>query len=68
MMTPLVLVLSLSAVPGFANAQACPGKQWEVTPPSSSGWSEQQLGELEKVLKSLDTTALVIAHKGKIVF
>ena len=62
-----VLIL-LAVVANQAGADTCPGKQWEILPLSSSGWSEQQLDELEKVLKSLDTTALVIAHKGKIVF
>lgn len=51
-----------------ANSKTCPGKQWAYAPPSSSGWSAQQLDELGKVVGALNTTALVVVHKGKIVF
>lgn len=50
------------------HAQTCPGKQWDTAPPAVSGWNPARLAELDVLLKTLHTTALVVVHQGKIVY
>ncbi len=50
------------------NAQTCPGKQWDTASPAASGWNPSRLADLDALLKTLNTTALVVAHRGKIVY
>ena len=50
------------------HAQTCPGKQWDTLPPAASGWNADKLAELDGLLKTLNTAALVVVHRGKIVY
>ena len=50
------------------HAQTCPGKQWDTSPPTVSGWNASKLSELHALLKTLNTTALVVVHRGKVVY
>ena len=49
-------------------AQTCPAKQWATPPPEISGWHPEQLAALTTLLKTSNTTAMTIVHRGNIVF
>ena len=64
----LSIGLLCASVSGALQAQTCPGKQWDTSPPAASGWNPDKLTELDALLKTLNTTALVVVHRGKVVF
>lgn len=45
-----------------------PGKDWERSTPEQEGYSSKRLDGLRAYLASLDTTAMVAVHKGKVFF
>lgn len=48
-------------------AETCPGEKWEQIDIQRDGWNQAKLEEVKQIVSSLNTTALVVAHKGKIV-
>ena len=50
-----------------ATDQTCPGEKWEKIEPNSAGWNVEKLNEARQMLSTMDTSALVVVHKGKVV-
>ena len=66
MIRQTLLALLVSA---FAYAQpANPGKHWERVKPEDVGYSSKRLDALKGYLATIDTTAMMGVHKGKIIF
>jgi CubicO group peptidase (beta-lactamase class C family) len=50
-------------------AQPYPGKDWErYSKPEDAGFSAARFGALRTWLQTLDTSALLVVHKGRVVF
>ena len=45
-----------------------PGNDWERSTPEQQGYSSKRLNALKAYLASLDTTAMIAVHKGKVFF
>ena len=62
------LLAMLSLTQGIAQAQTCPGTRWEFAPPPASATAGAAFKDLRRLLESLQTTSLVVAQNGRIVF
>ena len=45
-----------------------PGKEWEHAKPEDHGYSSKRLDALKGYLATIDTTAMIAVHKGKVIF
>ncbi len=65
----LASVLLAGALPAQPPARVCPGESWErIDKPESAGFSSARLEALRGWLKSLDTTAMMVAVGGRSLF
>ena len=48
-------------------AATCPAERWEMADTQQDGWKLHKLEEAKQIASTLNTTAFVVAHKGKIV-
>ncbi len=69
-MIPLRALVPLAALfSSIALAQPMnPGKEWEYAKPEDHGYSSKRLGALKGYLATIDTTAMIVVHKGKVIF
>lgn len=65
-MKRMLASLVLSSV-ASAFAATCPAEKWEMADTQQEGWKVHKLEEARQVASALNTSALVVAHKGKIV-
>src|SRR6266516_2341361 len=61
--------LAVSLFSAIALAQPVnPGKDWERSKPEDAGYSSKRLDVLKGYLATIDTTAMMAVHKGKVIF
>ncbi len=54
---------------GLLQGQAIyPGSDWETAPPEAAGYSSKRLAALASYLATMDTTAILVVHQGKVIF
>lgn len=61
-----LVLLSLAAT--LAGQAVYPGKDWERVKPEDAGFSSKRLAALSAYLATLDTTAMMAVHRGKVIF
>lgn len=67
-MAPMRFV-NLLLVPACLFAQAVyPGAEWERIQPEATGYSSKRLAALSAYLATIDTSAMMAVHKGKVIF
>lgn len=44
------------------------GRDWEHSKPENGGYSSKRLAALKAYLATIDTTAMMVVHKGKVIF
>lgn len=54
-------------VPGCGRVDQWPGESWGQADPSSAGWNTARLAEAEALFESLDSAAVMVVHRGKLV-
>ena len=59
--------LLLSSIASAKTELTCPGEKWEKADLQQEGWNIEKLNEAQLALRSMETTAMVVVHKGKIV-
>src|SRR4051794_5575636 len=60
-----LFLLSIVAAPAQT---VYPGKEWERIQPENSGYSSKRLAALSAYLAPIDTTAMMVVHRGKVIF
>src|SRR5262245_2653094 len=63
--TCAVFLLFTAAVPAEI---AYPIRDWERSRPEDSGYSSKRFAALAAYLATIDTTAMMVVHQGKVVF
>lgn len=63
-----LIVLALSLAAALAAQAVYPGQDWERAKPEDHGFSSKRLAVLSSYLGTLDTTALLAVHRGKVIF
>lgn len=67
MIPTILLVSSLLSAITFAQS-VNPGKDWERSRPEAEGYSPKRLEALKGYLATIDTTAMMAVHGGKVIF
>lgn len=69
-MRAVLLAIALCFTCSLVSAQTlpmCPGEKWEKIEPTNAGWNAEKLNEARQMLSTMETSALVVVHKGKVV-
>lgn len=65
----VVLFFAAAIVAAAAHADTYPGKTWRsYRSPENAGWSSEKLAQAKALADSFDTAAVMIVHRGRIVY